>query len=277
VDAREISLESASENLDATGDVRTQTVRDKERAAKAAGSLFEGASPIIGAADRLIYRRDTGRATYTGTVKTPASLTQGDTSVLGATIDFVESTNQLTARGQVDSTLLMAATEAEAKSGKMKAYKVRAETLMYDDAKRVAEYAGKPAILTTVDGDTEGATLTFVLAETSRTLKTMRAAGDVYARLAGGYEAVGDTLDYDAATEEYNLRSARTGSLARVKAPQKQEAGAPVSDSCILSESTWIRFKVPGSVEHPGKGEANRKSIEKSCASITLRPVRQAK
>jgi lipopolysaccharide export system protein LptA len=275
VTARDIDLTTASENLEATGSVRTRMERDKARAAKAAGSLFEGTDPIIGAADRLEYRRDSGQATYTGNARSLASLSQGATSVSGETIVFVESSNQLTARGKVESELQMAPTEAEAKAGKLKTYGVRADTLQYDDAKRVAVYQGQPAVLKTVDGDIEGGTLTFVLAETSRTLKTMRATGVAFARLAGGYEAVGDTLDYDAATEVYTLRSTRAGSLARVKSPKKVEPGAPVSDACTLSESTIIEFNVrAGEVQMPGKGEANKTTTEKPCASIDLRPSR---
>ena len=275
VGARDIDLTTASENLEARGEVRTRMERDKERAAKASGSLFAGTDAIIGASDRLEYRRDSGRATYTGSAKSPASLSQGETSVRGETVVFVESTNQLSARGKVESTLQMAPTEAEAKAGKLKAYEVRAETLQYDDAKRVAVYEGLPAALKTVDGDIEGGTLTFELAEASRTLKTMRATGIAYARLAGGYEAVGDTLEYDAATEVYTLRSTRAGSLARVKAPKKTEPGAPVSEACTLSESTTIEFNVRTTdVQMPGKGEANKTTREVTCASVNLRPSR---
>lgn len=274
VDAREIDMETATENLDARVNVRTRMVRNAKDAAKAAGSLFEGSKPVIGAADRLVYRPDTGTATYTGSEKNPASLLQagGGTSVRALTIDFVESTNQLSARGRVDSTLQMAATDA--KGSQARNYAVKADSLNYDDTKRVAIYQGKesPAVLTTSDGTIEGQTMTFALAEASRTLKSLRATGAIYARLAGGYEAVGDQLDYDAATEEYTLTSSGK-SIAQVKAPEAREAGKPVSGVCTHAQSTAIRFNVKtGDPQLLGSGQALQKTEKKNCDAIVLRP-----
>ncbi len=274
VGAREIDMDTATENLDARIGVRTRMLRNAKDAAKAAGSLFEGSDPVIGAADRLIYRPDTGTATYTGSENNPASLTQGGTAVRGLSIDFIESTNQLSAKGRVDSTLKMAATDADAKAGKARTYDVTADSFAYDDTKRVAVYQGgkSPAVLTTSDGTIEGQTLTFTLAQASRTLKSLRAMGAIYARLTGGYEAVGDQLDYDAATEEYTLTS--TGkSIAQVKAPEAREAGKPVSGVCTHAQSTAIRFNVrTGDPQLLGSGQALQKTEKKNCDAIVLRP-----
>jgi hypothetical protein len=64
----------------------------------------------------------------------------------------------------------MTVTEDQGRS-QVKDQQVRADTMSYDDAARRAEYHGKPVILTTADGVTEGLTMSFELAEDGKTLK----------------------------------------------------------------------------------------------------------
>jgi lipopolysaccharide export system protein LptA len=178
------------------GDVKTRLERKPPPGAKAApGALFAGSEPIRGTAARLVYTKDTGKATYTGAPKARALLQQGDTRILANELVFEEAANRLQGKGDVDSRIPMTVTDEQGRS-QVKEQRVQAETMSYDDASRRAEYHGKPVILTTVDGVTEGLSMFFELAEDGKTLKRLRALGGVFASRADGHEFSGTELDY---------------------------------------------------------------------------------
>jgi hypothetical protein len=90
--------------------------------------------------------------------------------------------------------------------------------MAYDDASRRAEYHGKPVVLTTVDGVTEGLTMVFELADDGKTLKRLHAVGGVFAKRADGHEFSGAELEYLMDDDLYILKG-RSGDPARVKQP----------------------------------------------------------
>lgn len=217
VDAVEIDLNLTSENMNARGGVKTRTVQKSGQNRAAAGSLFGGDGPVFGTADTLVYVRESGKATYTGSAKTRATLKHDQTDISAAQIEFTQDTNHLTATGQVDSSIFMSAPAKDTKgTAKPQKYTVQSESLTYDDVRRTAVYEAPLVVLTTEDGNrTEARKLTFELAKETRTLDRMRAETDVFATMPGGYEATGDLLVYRADTDTYTI----SGKPARVKGP----------------------------------------------------------
>jgi lipopolysaccharide export system protein LptA len=200
------------------GGVKTRLMRKAASGAKSApGGLFAGSDPILGDATKLDYRKDTGKATYTGAPKARALLQQGDTRILANELVFEEAANRLKGTGDVDSSIPMTSTDDKGRS-QVKMQQVRAETMSYDDASRRAVYEGKPVILTTADGVTEGPKMTFELAEDGKALKRLLVEGGVFASRSDGHEFSGTDLDYRMEDDLYIL-SGRSGSPAVVKQP----------------------------------------------------------
>ena len=260
VDAPQIDVFLESENLKARGGVRTRTVKTAESKKKPAGSLFEGDEPIYGTADSLDYVKETGKATYLGSARSVARLKQGETDIQAVRLEFTESTNNLVGTGQVDSKIFMTAPTSDVKAqAKPQVYSVKADTLTYDDARRVAVYEAPLVVLTTEDGTrTESRKLTFELAKDSRALDRMRAEGanDVFATLTGGYEAKGDLLVYRADTDVYTI----TGKPATVKSPDKD-------NTCKQTVSTIVELnRKSGTVSLPGNSPAPSSTAPIGCA-----------
>ena len=226
----DIDIDLNTENLIALGGVKTRLMRKASSGAKSnQGGLFAGSDPIIGDATKLDYRKDTGKATYTGAPKALALLQQGDTRIFANELVFEEAANRLKGTGDVDSSIPMTSTDDQGRS-QVKMQKVRAETMSYDDASRQAEYHGKPVILTTPDGVTEGLTMFFELAEDGKTLKRLRAVESVFASRSDGHEFSGTELDYRMEDDRYIL-TGRSETPAKVKQPPHDpKAVAPVCD-----------------------------------------------
>jgi lipopolysaccharide export system protein LptA len=271
VDATEIDVFLGTENLNAKGSVKTRTVKSAESGKKPAGSLFEGEEPIYGTADSLEYVKETGKANYLGTARDLAHLKQGKTDIGAIRLEFTESTNYLVGTGQVDSKIFMTAPTSDAKApAKAQVYRVAADTLTYDDARRVAVYEAPLVVLTTEDGTrTESRKLTFELAKETRALDRMRAEGPggasaVFATLPGGYEAKGDLLIYRADTDVYNI----TGKPAIVKSPDKE-------GTCKQTVSTGIELnRKTGTVALTGNSPANSSTAPIGCAE-SIRTVKK--
>jgi lipopolysaccharide export system protein LptA len=269
VQATEIDVFLETENLNAKGSVKTRTVKSPESAKKAPGSLFEGEEPVYGTADSLEYVKETGKATYVGTARDLAHLKQGNTDIGARRLEFTESTSNLVGRGQVDSRIFMTAPTSDPKApAKAQVYRVEADTLTYDDARRLAVYEAPLVVLTTEDGTrTESRKLTFELAKESRSLDRMRAEGPeaVFATLPGGYEAKGDVLVYRAETDLYNI----TGKPAMVKSPADKDG------SCKKTVSTNLELnRKTGTVSLPGNSPAFNSTAPIGCAE-SIRTIKK--
>ena len=279
-----IEVRTDTQDLRAQGSVTTLMEQKPAKAARPPGALFEGDAAVIGAADTLDYVKATGKATYTGTRGAPARLVQGPTSIAADLLDFTEKSRDLIARGAVDAMWMFAVAPKDAKPAEpggstppapLKAHRVRADSLRYDDSARTSTYVGTPVTLTTEDGDVEARKMTFTQAATSRALASMRAEGDVMATWPGGYEAVGAVLVYDAATEEYTLYGKDGHEVAQVKSRKKGPDGsvAPGSNCTVTEGLQLVLNRRTGDVQTPGRGESPRNTVEQPCSQ----PLRRVK
>jgi lipopolysaccharide export system protein LptA len=137
-----------------------------------------------------------------GNAKAQAQLRQGDSSIVrGNEIEFFQQSQDLRARGKVETTLSMAA-RAGAAEGKSVA---TASSLEYNDAKRTAIYKGAVTLERT-DDETSAEQIVLTLAAASRTLERMDATGGVRTVFQGSRLATGESLLYEAGKDLYTLR-----------------------------------------------------------------------
>jgi lipopolysaccharide export system protein LptA len=256
VNAQEIDLDLKKNDLHARMDVTTNTLPKKSDApGKPATGFFEDDQPLFGAASELHY---VGKvATYVGVGETLASLTQGDNQILGAEVKLFTETNNLTADGRVHAKFLLTSGPAPAGgrgAGKPVRYDLTSETMFYDDAKRTATFAGKPAKMTRAEGTTEAVRIVIELAPETRTVQRFNAIGAVFSE-EGARSASGDSLQYDARTDHYVL----TGSLAKVKMPNTENTGNLKAEECVVTEGQKLEF------ERQGQPSGYTKSLKKPC------------
>ncbi|ODS59433.1 MAG: hypothetical protein ABS36_00400 [Acidobacteria bacterium SCN 69-37] len=210
VDARElIDIELDSEKVHARGDVRTVSVgeggtsRGRGAGASSSSGLIDPGETMLGFATEFWYDGTEERARYRGSETALARVTQGDTRIAAVEIELVESTEDLTASGRVDSTFTAA---AAGQSGPPRTYRVTAETLAYRQQPRTATYTGSPVVLMAPDGVTRARTMVMTLAAESRTLERLDAQTDVHAVMPQGREALAESLLYEAPIDRYTLR-----------------------------------------------------------------------
>jgi len=241
VDAREfIDVDLNTRNLHARGDVKTVNSGEPGRG-RGAGSgrpqgLFNASDVMYGFGSEFWYEGGE-RARYRGTAGTPARLTQGETMVVGQSIDLAQETQDLTAGGGVESTFLVA--NRETPNAAPQKYRVQADTLEYRNSARTASYAGSPVVLTAPDGVTRAQTMVLTLAPGSQTLDRLDARTDVHSVLPLGREARADSLLYEAATGRYTLRGLPGQPLVL-----RSEGNTP--GSCSESRGLMVHFTIGG-------------------------------
>jgi lipopolysaccharide export system protein LptA len=235
--AEAIDISLTADELTARGGVSTVTessgaVEDPAR------SLFGGTEPVYGTADVFEYAGATGRAVYRGSPDLPARLWQGGERVSADEIIIEDTSENLSAAGRVE-TLFATRPGPGATSGPETDdpidYRIAAEAFAYEGATNRATYDGNPVTMTTRDGQTIAGHLVVQLSETSGTIEWFEATDDVFAELAGGHEAKGDTLTYEAVTGTYTL----TGSPAQAKSPSAD------GTDCALTKGLRVVF-APG-------------------------------
>jgi lipopolysaccharide export system protein LptA len=271
VNALTIHVNTNTNDLDAQGSVVTRSTASATDTAKP-GALFGGSEPIIGSAETLRFTKTTGAAVYTGTPRAQAQLKQGQSEITADRIDYSDTTRGLVGTGKVYSVwwLETTADTPGAKDKPLKSQRVRADTMTYDDATRIAVYKGAPVHVTTSDSDIEGRMVTFRLAETERALKSMRAEGGVWATLSGGSEAVCEVLVYDAAIDVYTLEGLLGQETAKVKSPRADSP--PTKPMCDLYTGMRLQLnRKTGAVTVPGTGQAPRVTDEVACSTSLRR------
>jgi lipopolysaccharide export system protein LptA len=138
VQAREIAVAIDTQDLTATGDVRTLLQRTSGDGDGRLPGLLESGDPVSVNAARLAYSGETGRAVYEG----EAALWQGDTNIRADRIVVDRRRGDLVATGQAHALIAL---DGEAWYGE-------ADEIRYDEAARVVTYSREPAEPTTGGG-----------------------------------------------------------------------------------------------------------------------------
>lgn len=276
VDAWSIDLHTVSQDLEANDEVTTQSRSKPAAGEKPAAGLFDANQVVSGRSDSLRYTKSTGVATYQGG-KTRARLWQSSSWIQADRIAYVDEKRSLQAFGHVDSTWVLDATAAAKPSpgrgavAEKTQYSVQADTLDYDDAKRVATFKAPDVVMTTSDGKIRSMTLTLRLSATEQALEELHADGNAWSQLSGGYETVSDTLVYDAPKDLYVLHG-KQGNLAQAMRPNKDAKpagpGQPAAQpACTVETGLHIVIdRKQETVTQPGVSQAARTTTTQPCS-----------
>lgn len=198
IDAERIDVALEGGDLTATGGVRSVLkssrddgdARDGGRTARRP-SMLKADQPTNVTADRLVYEKETGRATYTG----DARLWQGETAVQAPTIALDEVRGNLRAEGGVKSTLRLQDAGA---AGEARTSVLTAQTLLYEEEERRATYT-TDARMVGPEGDVRADRIELYLDESGEALDRAEAydrvvlradvssaRGDVHQRVSWG-------------------------------------------------------------------------------------------
>jgi lipopolysaccharide export system protein LptA len=230
VDATElVDVNLDTNDLHARKDVKTVTAGKPSEGTTAQTGLFSSQDTTYGFSTEFWYWGASKNARYVGTATARAQVKQTDSQVLGGDLTIVNDTQDLQARGSVESTFTLndqpqtppapasksaapagaargAAASKAAPAAPATKYRITAETLDYVDAARTATYTGAPVTMTSPDRTTKSGKLVLTLAATSRTLEQLEGTTDVHVTLTDGREALSDRLLYEAGRERYTLR-----------------------------------------------------------------------
>ncbi len=222
-----VDIHIGTHDLVATGRVETRTVPNAPTAKRqAAAGLFDRTREVLGSAPEVRYANTSGRATYMAAAGVPARVWQEENVVTADEISLDDATQNLTAKGRVESDLEMTSVGGTGE-GKPTRHRIQSDTADFDHAARRAIFRGRRVALKGDDQEVIGSALEFRLAPETRALEGFTVTGDVEARLPGGNEAIGGRLVFDARARRYQL--AGGADVAVVKSPG--EPGAP----CVFS------------------------------------------
>ncbi len=273
VDAKAIDININTNDLEATGDVKTVN----RPAANAppdthTSALFDFNDPnrpIYGTSDKLVYVDDAGRATYTGTPERPAQTRQDQNVVTGDQVVLETNTHNLRATGHVKSTYFLApappppGTQPANPPPKPAEYRGDADSLDYKDADRVATYVGVPATLKGIDGTTTAPRIDVTFNDAGNDVDKLDATGGAYALLDGNREAVGQRLIYTASNDTYTLTGS-TAMAARVKLPNSDHT------ECTKSMGERLTF-----TRLSGSADGARQTTKLESCSVSIKdPVK---
>jgi lipopolysaccharide export system protein LptA len=206
VDAEAIDLTLAPRRMVAKGKVRSVLQPSKPKkgapAAKRPGLLGD-ADPVNVVAGELTYDEDTHRGLYQG----QARLWQGDTVIQAERINLDESKGDLTAEGNVVTTLALASNNPPATPAVRPAPTIlRGATFTYRDDTRKAVYDDK-AQMNGTEGNLRADHIELSLAAAENRLERLDARGAVDVAL-DKRRASGATLVYRPADERYEISGA---------------------------------------------------------------------
>jgi lipopolysaccharide export system protein LptA len=216
VNARTISVGITSKNLSAETDVRSSLQPGRgSKPAPAGGrgaapspgarlpSMFKENEPVLVTSNRLQYDGAAGVATYTGN----ARLFQGQTSIVGDTIVLDDKSSNLTARGRVRTSMPLEETDSKTKEKRTVDSIATGDTMVYEDAKRLATYTTGPSAKAHIvgpQGDVTAEIIRLYMKKGVNELERAEADGDVTVK-EGYRTATGDHLKYTTADETYIL------------------------------------------------------------------------
>ena len=239
IEGQTIDVSLETRQMTARGDVRTwmrspavtRCKPSRQRPASAQGAsnvprLLKADAPVTIVASALAYESQTGRAVYSGGRTT---LSQEDTSISADRLVIDQSKGDLTATGNVVSTLPL-----DEKRTRGLAHEIR-----YTDERRLIVYSGLPKTKTldaTLDSGPDSklsaGNIEIILAASDNKLERMRARTNV--RVVEGTHTVtgGASLDYTAADEKYVIRGTGATPVVLVTRDAKgcqQQSGSEIS------------------------------------------------
>lgn len=234
VEARNIQVSPSTQKLSADTDVRS-FIKPRQKS-ETNGSrmpvMLKQDQPVKVTANRLAYD-GVAEANYTGN----ALLWQENGSRIAAdSILLNDSTGNLTARTNVRTTMILTDEDPKTRARKPMETRASAESLVYDDAKRLATYTSAPpatAQLTNIQGDVKGHRIDLFLKEGGGELERIEADAAVRVTVDRLF-AVGKHLVYTADEDTYVL----TGEP--VVAIQKDEQGA-----CKQTDGITMTYRRP--------------------------------
>jgi lipopolysaccharide export system protein LptA len=205
VQARNIHLAPSTQKLKADTDVRS-TIKPQQKGAtsenKVPGMLKQD-RPVTVTSNQLEYDGQ-AEATYTG----DALLWQDQSRIQADAIVLNNQTGNLTARTKVRSTMIFQDEDPKTKVKKPSETRVTADTLDYNDAKRLARYTATgttPAHLISTQGDILGDRIDLYLKESGNELDRAEADGKMVSVKLDRMYATGTHLVYTTATDIYVL------------------------------------------------------------------------
>jgi len=244
--ARTINFNIGTKKLRAETDVRSSVQPARAEPAKGAApaqakgrgaaqasakvpSLLEQDQPVSAAALKMDYDGAAGVATYTGQAK----LWQEKTQVQGDVIVVDDNSGNLTSRGHVRSVMFF--DETDSKTNKKQSVQTTAtgDTMVYDDARRVATYTTGPtaqAHLVGSQGDVTGDRIDLFLKEGSKELDRAEGEGKVTV-IEGFRTATGQHLTYTPANATYVM----TGTPVQIVEKMPTE--------CRITDATTVTFR----------------------------------
>jgi lipopolysaccharide export system protein LptA len=212
VKARTISMGLASRKLIAETDVRSSLQgRGGKPGSEAPGetgaklpSMLKQDEPVLVTSTRLEYDGDASTALYTGT----ARMWQGQTSIEGDSILINDSTGNLTGQGKVQTVMFFDDTDPKTKVKTLARTTGNADTLVYEEDKRLATYTGKgqeQAHINGPQGDVTANVIRLFLKAGGNELERAEADDKVIV-VEGHRRATGEHLTYTAADDTYVMK-----------------------------------------------------------------------
>ena len=222
--------------------------------------LFERGKVLTGSSQRLQYDRTAGTAIYEGAV----FLVQGDSRLGADRVAMDDARGDVTATGSVRSTLVLAAAPGATAATTAAPTRVSADKLVYSDSARTAVYTGAASMDTSSGEKLSGERITLALHPVDRKLTSMEAVAakgkEVAVRLLEGRHALGQTVTYDAGTDEYIV----LGTPAKFIAPADRGPG-----ECTVWSGTELRFsRTSGSASVGSQGGALATMRPAKCAEV---------
>ena len=233
--ARTIQFTPSTRRMKAETDVRS-TILSKARAGAPAGqggkmpAMLQQDKPVNVTSNRLDYDGEAGLATYAGN----ARLWQDKgTSIKAGTLIVDDKNGNLTARENVATLMTVSETDPKTKARKDTLTTGKAETFVYDDAKRMATYTTK-AQLHGAQGDLTAEKIELFLAAKTNDLERLEAYGAVTVNETDR-KATGTRLTYTAEDDQYVM----TGDVGTPVVVIEQKADG----ACTRTQGTKLVFR----------------------------------
>jgi lipopolysaccharide export system protein LptA len=245
--ADHVDIQMMTHDMRATGKVETRTVPDaasKTRENAAAG-LFDRTKEVRGEAPEVQYGSASGRVTYTGAAAGRARVWQEANAVTADEVTVDDATENLTARGRVETDLELDTTGGD---GKPARWRIQSETADVNQSSGRAVFKGRRVVFAGKDLEATGSMLEVQLAAGTRALDGFTISGDVEARLPGGREALGDRIVFDAARRTYQLIGTTNPALAKTPGEPGADCAVAIGARFELDEATNAFRSAGGSV-----------------------------